>query len=217
MRILENLKEVQDAVKGDPALNKKVLEATEDYTKNITNLTELLTLVKTFDFSSFNSIVESLKAIVDAQNDHLAKWAKSSINLAWSVGPRLTNIEHTRALMQTEISSLQKDTSDFKNTITEILCAFKGQSTPSSSVPKTTLAITECSFRQRRKDEASCQRSKAELIKVDQEEATKAGVDPKILASAKGGQEFRKIQDAKIKVHNKEHSKKIKRTQKEEN
>nr|GFC34526.1 hypothetical protein [Tanacetum cinerariifolium] len=72
-------------------------------------------------------------------------------------------------------------------------------------------------IRQRRKDEASCQRSKAELIKVDQEEATKAGVDLKILASAKGGQEFRKIQDAKIKVHNKEHSKKIKRTQKEEN
>ncbi|GJR75656.1 hypothetical protein Tco_0088021 [Tanacetum coccineum] len=35
--------------------------------------------------------------------------------------------------------------------------------------------------------------SKHELIKVIQEEATKAGVDPKILASAKGGQEFRKI------------------------
>ncbi|GKE18279.1 hypothetical protein Tco_1425856 [Tanacetum coccineum] len=31
---------------------------------------------------------------------------------------------------------------------------------------------------------------------VIQEEATKVGVDPKILASAKGGQEFKKIQDA---------------------
>ncbi|GKF37809.1 hypothetical protein Tco_0114567, partial [Tanacetum coccineum] len=38
-------------------------------------------------------------------------------------------------------------------------------------------------------------------IVVVHEEATKAGVDPKILASAKGGQEFIKIQDAKIKVH----------------
>ncbi|GKG23232.1 hypothetical protein Tco_0391268, partial [Tanacetum coccineum] len=38
--------------------------------------------------------------------------------------------------------------------------------------------------------------NKPELIKVVQEEATKAGVDPKILASAKGGQEFKKIQDA---------------------
>ncbi|GKB71269.1 hypothetical protein Tco_0932681 [Tanacetum coccineum] len=42
--------------------------------------------------------------------------------------------------------------------------------------------------------------SKPELIKVVHEEATKAGVDRKILASAKGGQEFRKIQDAKIKA-----------------
>ncbi|GJT39539.1 hypothetical protein Tco_0939404 [Tanacetum coccineum] len=44
------------------------------------------------------------------------------------------------------------------------------------------------------------------------EEATKAGVDPKIVASAKRGQEFRNIQDAEIKVHNREHSEKIKRS-----
>ncbi|GKC59057.1 hypothetical protein Tco_1086655, partial [Tanacetum coccineum] len=55
--------------------------------------------------------------------------------------------------------------------------------------------------------------SKPELIKVVHEEATKARVDPKALSSKKGGQEFVKIQDAKIKVHNKEHSKKIKRAE----
>ncbi|GJW30390.1 hypothetical protein Tco_0047265 [Tanacetum coccineum] len=43
--------------------------------------------------------------------------------------------------------------------------------------------------------------SKPELIKVVHEEATKAGFDRKILASAKGGQEFRKIQDAEIKCN----------------
>nr|GEV18787.1 hypothetical protein [Tanacetum cinerariifolium] len=52
--------------------------------------------------------------------------------------------------------------------------------------------------------------SKPKLIKVVHEEATKAGVDPKALSSAKGGQEFIKIQDAKIKVLNREHSEKIK-------
>nr|GEU42962.1 hypothetical protein [Tanacetum cinerariifolium] len=56
--------------------------------------------------------------------------------------------------------------------------------------------------------------NKPELIKVVHEEASKVGVDPKILASAKGGQEFKRIQDAEIKVHNKEHSKKIKRKRK---
>ncbi|GJX90389.1 hypothetical protein Tco_0343715 [Tanacetum coccineum] len=273
-RILENLKDVQDAVKEDPAMNKKVLEATMAFTK-------LLALVKTFDFSGLKSIVESLKAIVDAQNDHLAKWAKSSTNLAWSVGPRLTKIENTQALMQAKISSLKKDTYNIKSMMTKIFYAFKGQpsSAPSSSVPTTTLAITEeppsyteeekadmdtkeapdrgkgkviddvesspklvkasskvhpdpdtpirvpymihGKMYQLTKDEIQAHLdkeekleqatkeamlNKPELIKVVQEEATKAGVDPKILASAKGGQEFKKIQDAEIKVLNREHS-----------
>ncbi|GJS11359.1 hypothetical protein Tco_0368155 [Tanacetum coccineum] len=48
--------------------------------------------------------------------------------------------------------------------------------------------------------------SKLELIKVVHEEAEKAGIDPKILASAKGGKEFKNNQDAEIKVHQREHS-----------
>ncbi|GJW61907.1 hypothetical protein Tco_0111242 [Tanacetum coccineum] len=76
--ILANLKKVQDAVQEDLALNKKVLKATKAYTKNATNLTELLSLVKSFDFSSLKLYVETLKAVVDAQNEHLATWAKSS-------------------------------------------------------------------------------------------------------------------------------------------
>ncbi|GJS10637.1 hypothetical protein Tco_0367433 [Tanacetum coccineum] len=71
-RILDNLKEVQDAFKEDIALNKKVLEAIKAYTKNSTNLTKLLTLAKNFNFSGLKSLVETLKSIVDAQNDHLA-------------------------------------------------------------------------------------------------------------------------------------------------
>ncbi|GKA28282.1 hypothetical protein Tco_0714450 [Tanacetum coccineum] len=42
-------------------------------------------------------------------------------------------------------------------------------------------------------------------------EATKADVNPKIISSAKGGQDFKKIQDAKLKVLNREHSQKVKR------
>ncbi|GKA14847.1 hypothetical protein Tco_0694493, partial [Tanacetum coccineum] len=39
--VTETLKVIQDAVKDDPTLNKKVIEATEAYTKNSTTLTEL--------------------------------------------------------------------------------------------------------------------------------------------------------------------------------
>ncbi|GJV80146.1 retrovirus-related pol polyprotein from transposon TNT 1-94 [Tanacetum coccineum] len=53
--------------------------------------------------------------------------------------------------------------------------------------------------------------NKLELIKVVQEEANKVGVDPKILASIKGGQEFKEIQDVELQVLNKEHSQKVKK------
>ncbi|GJR89775.1 hypothetical protein Tco_0213786 [Tanacetum coccineum] len=45
--VTETLKVVQDAFKDDPALNKKVIEATEAYTKNSSTLTELLSLANT--------------------------------------------------------------------------------------------------------------------------------------------------------------------------
>nr|GEX85298.1 reverse transcriptase domain-containing protein [Tanacetum cinerariifolium] len=52
---------------------------------------------------------------------------------------------------------------------------------------------------------------KPELIKVIHEEALNIEIDPKVLASEKGGQEFKKIQDADLKVRNREHSQKVKR------
>ncbi|GKD14522.1 hypothetical protein Tco_1198929, partial [Tanacetum coccineum] len=44
-RNYEKTNEVQNVVKEDPALNKKVLEAAKAYTKNSTNLTELLIMI----------------------------------------------------------------------------------------------------------------------------------------------------------------------------
>nr|GFB68802.1 hypothetical protein [Tanacetum cinerariifolium]GFB68825.1 hypothetical protein [Tanacetum cinerariifolium] len=88
-KILGSLKVIQDAVKEDPSLNKKVIKAIESYIKNSTNLNELLT-----------------------------------------------------AAIQSDISSLKQDTSDIKSMMFEILCAFKGQTPPSSTMPTTTLAIT---------------------------------------------------------------------------
>nr|GEW02662.1 hypothetical protein [Tanacetum cinerariifolium] len=81
----------------DPALYKKVLEATKAYIKNSTNLTEHLTLVKNFNFPGFKTIVESLQATLITQNDHLAKWDKSFAFMAWTVGLKMTRIENTQA------------------------------------------------------------------------------------------------------------------------
>nr|GEW93473.1 hypothetical protein [Tanacetum cinerariifolium] len=72
-KIFTNLKEVQDAIKEDSSLNKKVLKAAEAYEKKVTSVTKLLTLVKNFDFPGFKTIVESLQAVVIAQNDQITK------------------------------------------------------------------------------------------------------------------------------------------------
>ncbi|GJU33669.1 hypothetical protein Tco_1182023 [Tanacetum coccineum] len=142
--VTETLKVIQDAVKDDPTLNKKVTEATKAYTKNSTALTELLTLVKNFDFQVLKSLVESFQAIALIQDENLSSWAKSSTLMAWNLGPRMTSVESSQAEIRYEISSLKSDTSEIKSTMTEIYKAFKGQSsTPSSSVLQTTLAITE--------------------------------------------------------------------------
>ncbi|GJU69546.1 putative reverse transcriptase domain-containing protein [Tanacetum coccineum] len=53
--------------------------------------------------------------------------------------------------------------------------------------------------------------TKSKLIKVIHEEASKSGVDPKVLKSAKGGQDFQNIQDAEMKVLNREHSQNVKK------
>nr|GEW12250.1 hypothetical protein [Tanacetum cinerariifolium] len=67
--------------------------ATEAYRKNSINLTELLTLIKSFEFQGLKSSVESLRASALRQDEHLAAWAKSSTFMAWNFGPRLTSVK----------------------------------------------------------------------------------------------------------------------------
>ncbi|GKA58095.1 hypothetical protein Tco_0757283 [Tanacetum coccineum] len=208
-RILKNLKEVQDAVKEDPALNKKVLEATEAYTKNSTNLIELLTLVTTFDFSGLRSIVESLNADMDTQNDHLAKWANPlpqavcpkqhllSLKVQQLLGENLTHTAIKETPSYIEGENVDMDTKEVVK---------KEPTKEPESPPKLVKASSEVCpdldepVRIAAEEAKLLEITKPELIKVIQEEATKAGVDPKILASAKGGQEKRKHQELKPEI-----------------
>ncbi|GJS50218.1 hypothetical protein Tco_0600339, partial [Tanacetum coccineum] len=240
-RILGNLEEVQDAVKEDPALNKKVLEAIEAYTKNSTNLTQLLTLVKTFDFSGIKSIIESLKAVVDARNDHLAKWAKPSTNLAYSnltyiatketpsytegekddmvtkesiekeptKNPEVENVKKepksaSRPIPVTIVRPLTKPAlelemigSSSRIQLTDtILEPDRGKGKVTDDVESPPKLVKASSKVRPAPDEpvrvpfeinGKLYHLTNEEIQVVHEEAAKAGVDPKILASSKGG------------------------------
>ncbi|GJS24580.1 hypothetical protein Tco_0453212 [Tanacetum coccineum] len=80
----------------------------------------------------------------------------------------------------------------------------------SSRFQLTNTILEEEKLEKAARDARLLEMNKFELIKVVHEEATKVGVDPKIISSAKGGKEFVNIQEAKIKVLNREHSEKIK-------
>ncbi|GJW54718.1 hypothetical protein Tco_0098803 [Tanacetum coccineum] len=87
---LELKKYDNNVVKDDPTLNNKLIEATKAYTKNLTALTEMLTLVKNFNFQGLKSSVEFLQATAIKQEENLASWVTSSTSMAWNLGPRMT-------------------------------------------------------------------------------------------------------------------------------
>ncbi|GKC36455.1 retrovirus-related pol polyprotein from transposon TNT 1-94 [Tanacetum coccineum] len=120
--ITKLLKNINNAVKDDPATNKKIDEAIETFAKISTNTIE----------------AHALK-----QEETSAAWAKSSTNMAWNLGSRMTAIEISQTALKSKVSSHRQDTSEIKSMMTKIYQAFKGQSssTPSSSVTPT-LALT---------------------------------------------------------------------------
>nr|GEV30702.1 zinc finger BED domain-containing protein RICESLEEPER 2-like [Tanacetum cinerariifolium] len=63
--VTEALKAIQNAIKEDLVLNKKVLEATKAYTKNFTHLTELLTLIR---FSRIKVSLQPPQAVCHKQH-----------------------------------------------------------------------------------------------------------------------------------------------------
>ncbi|GJV41948.1 retrovirus-related pol polyprotein from transposon TNT 1-94 [Tanacetum coccineum] len=124
--ITELLKEIKNAVKDDSVI-KKISEATESFTKFSTNIINL------------QSSVNTLQAHALKQDEELSAWAKSSTNMAWNLGSRLSGLERAQNHIQSSMSSLKEDTHSIKNMMTEMYEVFKGQS--SGSVTPT-LALT---------------------------------------------------------------------------
>ncbi|GJZ33394.1 hypothetical protein Tco_0578830 [Tanacetum coccineum] len=65
------LKEINNTVKDDPLINKKINEATESFTKISTNIAEVLSLVKGFNFVDLQSSVNALQAHALKQDEEL--------------------------------------------------------------------------------------------------------------------------------------------------
>ncbi|GJW55780.1 hypothetical protein Tco_0099865 [Tanacetum coccineum] len=145
------------------AINYVDLKASVDdyYDENIAHRDQTDKLVEAFmssldkssntisDLYKGLNIIELLKEIKNAvkddsahalkQDKELAAWAKSSTNMAWNLGSRLSGLERAQNHIQSRMSSLKEDTHSIKNMMTEMYEVFKGQS--SGSVTPT-LALT---------------------------------------------------------------------------
>ncbi|GKC98370.1 hypothetical protein Tco_1168645, partial [Tanacetum coccineum] len=83
--ITQLLKDISNAVKDDPAINQKINEATETFTRISSNVIGVLSLVKGFNFSTLLSAVKYLRDHSVKQEEASTSWMKSSINMAWNL------------------------------------------------------------------------------------------------------------------------------------
>nr|GEX00007.1 hypothetical protein [Tanacetum cinerariifolium] len=83
--ITQLLKDIKNSVKDDPATNKKIKEAFETLAKISTQTFEILSLVRSFDFSTLLSIVKHIQDHAFKQEEASSVWIKSSTNMAWNL------------------------------------------------------------------------------------------------------------------------------------
>ncbi|GJV58767.1 hypothetical protein Tco_1464867 [Tanacetum coccineum] len=77
--ITQLLKDITNAVKDDPATNKKIEEATKTFTKISSQTIKILSLVKDFDFTTLQSTVKNLQDHALKQEEASATWTKQDI------------------------------------------------------------------------------------------------------------------------------------------
>ena len=131
---------VQESVKDDPELTKKLLQASETYQVNSVALTELLDLLKGSNVQGLTTTVESLKSSFIKMETSVAAQSQWSTSLAWTIGSKMTALENSQAALDSKVSIIHQDTAEIKSMVTEMFQVFKGTSTSSSVTP--TLAIT---------------------------------------------------------------------------
>nr|GEU74021.1 hypothetical protein [Tanacetum cinerariifolium] len=110
----------KSGTKDDPVINKKISDATKIFT-----ITKVLSLVKGFDFSDFQSTVKDLQAHALKQEEKLVVWAKSSTNMAWNLSSRLFGLEQAQNHIQSSMSS-------FKQTLS-LSTNVKGENEPNTA------------------------------------------------------------------------------------
>ncbi|GJS07350.1 hypothetical protein Tco_0364146 [Tanacetum coccineum] len=232
--ITQFLKDISNVVKDDPATNQKLNEATETFARISSNVTEILSLVKGFNFFALLSTVKSIKDHVTALKREISSLRKDTFEIKSMITEMYAAFQgHPLAIPISSILSLvipptqaQPITSIIihpkRSQATLKIDKGKGISTNSdddlsnklvkaSSIvhPDPDEPDKEEQINKAKEEARLLAMTKLEVIKVVQEEDKKIGLDPKAIKGAKAGEMFKKAQDVEHAVLKRQHTKKV--------
>nr|GEU97128.1 hypothetical protein [Tanacetum cinerariifolium] len=176
-------------------------------------------------YKGLNIVTEILKEIKNAikddsahalkQNEELAVWAKSSTNMAWNLGSRLSVLKSDKGKgITTELDKdLLRRLVHASTIVHPDLDALIPYTINEEVYHLTSKQLQEQMdmeelIKKAEEDARLLAISKSKVIKVAQEEAKKIRLDPRKIISAKVGEMFKKAQDAEQQVLKREHTKK---------
>ncbi|GJZ40978.1 retrovirus-related pol polyprotein from transposon TNT 1-94 [Tanacetum coccineum] len=235
--ITQLLKDINTAIKDDPATNQKINEATKTFSKISSNITEQeeasTAWMKLKDSSKIKSMMTEMYAAFRGQ--------PSSAPLG-SVTPTLalTDIQANVKGENANTTTTEEPPSHTEEETEEPTLAIPISLIPSTAIPPTQAQpITSIIIHPKSSQEtlkidkgkgiatesnddpskklvkassiAACN-AKHEVIKVVQEEAKKIGLDPKAIKGAKAGEMFKKAQDAEHVVLKRQHTEKVRKS-----
>ncbi|GJR13513.1 hypothetical protein Tco_0796165 [Tanacetum coccineum] len=166
--ITQLLKDINNAVKDDPAANQKINEATENFARISSKIIEVLSLVKGFDFSALLSTMKDLQAHALKQEEASADWTKQDTS-------EINSMMQLQELKGKGIAT-ELDEDPSKRLVSASTIIRPDPDEPvrvEFLINEKIVYLTEQEIQER------------EVIKVVQEEAKNIGLDPRKIASAK--------------------------------
>nr|GFB71724.1 hypothetical protein [Tanacetum cinerariifolium] len=215
--VTKTLKSIQDAVKEDPVLNKKVIEAIEAYTKNSSHLTELLTLPESDKAKEEPTNVIPITTVKPTETLTPEVQPIAIIVSTSQPEPSVPQREGKGIATDEHIESppmLVKATSDVRPDLDALILVpytINGKLFYLTQEQILTHMDKEDQIKKAEEEVKRLVMTKIEVIKIVQKEAKKIEIDPKKVISAKAGEKFKKAQDAEIQVHKRQHTEKVKR------
>nr|GEU39223.1 hypothetical protein [Tanacetum cinerariifolium] len=119
------------------------LENTTLQSMIFTKTTEILSSVRSFDFYTLQSTVKNIQDHTFKQEEASSARMKSSTNMAWNLGSRISGLERAQTHIKSSMFSLQEDTISNKSMMTEMYNAFtdKHEYTPTLLINLSTTKV----------------------------------------------------------------------------